>query len=237
MVAAGLLPAIAAPSQTPAPAQGAAQMSAKLLRNIDGFWSQQIAALGGQYRPPSLISFTQPARSGLCEVQAALSGPFYCPINETVYLDHSFLQQLAKSAAAQARFALGYVVAHEVAHHVQNSLGTTALVDQARARSTPELARRTLRTLELQANCYAGLWARWANTHGTLKVPTDAAAMLSTVAAFSHAWQSHLASGQEMLDPLDQGSAAQRLKWFQRGFDVGRFSDCDTFGAETAGEL
>jgi hypothetical protein len=212
-------------------------MSAKLLSNVDGFWSQQIAALGGHYRPPNLVNFTTPARSGLCAVQAALSGPFYCPVDETVYLDQPFLQHLAKSAAGQARFALGYVVAHEVAHHVQNLLGTTALVDQARARSTPQLARRTLTTLELQADCYAGLWARWAHAHGTLQVPTDAAATLNRVAAFSHAWQSQLASGQEMLDPLDQGSAAQRLKWFQRGFDVGRFSDCDTFGAETAGNL
>jgi uncharacterized protein len=182
------------------------------------------------------VFFTQPI-GDVCDVQAALSGPFYCPVNETVYLDQPFLQRFAMLHQDQRNLALGYVVAHEVAHHIQNVIGTTAMVDQARSRSTPELAKRTLITLELQADCYAGLWAHWAESLGTLRPPNDVAASLDAVATIAQEEQRRLAAGQEMLDPFTYESSAQRLKWFRRGLDSGRFGDCDTFGVEANGSL
>jgi predicted metalloprotease len=231
----GLLLSVAA-SAGEAPAGDLTQMSTALFRDVQSFWSQQVASLGGRYRPTQLHFFGEPL-SHPCGLKTVVRGPFYCPGDETVYLDQGFLQQLGQSSRQDANVAVGFVVAHEMAHHIQNVIGTTALVEQARARSTPELATRILTTLELQADCYAGLWARWSAAQGTIKVPDDISGLLDTVAAVSQQWQSHLTGGQQMLDPFTQGSAAQRLKWFRRGLDSGNFNDCDTFGAASAGSL
>ena len=226
------------PALTAAPAapEGATQSTDQLFRSVESFWSQEMTALGGRYRPSKLKLFTAPI-SGACHLQGVLSAPFYCTVNETVYLDRSFLRALAQRDPEDANLAVGFVVAHEVAHHVQNIIGTTSSVDQARANSSPELAQRTFMTFELQADCYAGLWARWAAAHGPIKIPADVSPALNAIASTSQDWQSHLSAGQQMLDPLTQGSAAQRLKWFRRGLDTGNFNDCDTFGAEAAGTL
>lgn len=231
-VATSLSPALTATSGS---SQGTAHLRA-LFGNVGSFWSQEVTALGGRYRSPKLKLFSAPI-SHACGVQAVLSGPFYCPVDETVYLDQTFLHQLIQRDQEHANLALGFVMAHEVAHHIQNLIGTTSSVDQARAASTPELAQRTLITFELQADCYAGLWARWAGAHSTIKIPADVSGTLDVIAGTSQDWQSHLPVGQEMLDPLSQGTTAQRLKWFQRGLDSGNFNACDTFGAEAAGNL
>lgn len=211
--------------------------SRRLIQSVDAFWSQQIASLGGRYRPPKLVFFMPPVKD-TCDVAAALAGPFYCPINESVYLDRAFMQVLVQRfRGGSAAAALGYVVAHEVAHHVQNVIGTTGQVEQARGRSTQEIAQRTLITFELQADCYAGLWMHWAKANGTLEPPADDSVTLEAIAAASQKMQSHLSTGEEMLDPLTQGSAEQRRRWFRRGLDSGQFNQCDTFGAEAAGKL
>jgi predicted metalloprotease len=208
----------------------------KLFSSVDAFWSQQVAALGGRYRPPNLMYFGEPLKN-LCGVAAALSGPFYCPVNESVYLDRGFLQQLKARAGTAASAAVGFVIAHEVAHHLQNVIGTTTIVEQARSSSTAAVAQRTLTSFELQADCYAGLWLHWARNGAIINGPVDLAATLATVAALSQEQQSHLRAGQQWLDPLTMGEAAQRLKWLQRGSDSGDFNACDTFGAAAAGTL
>lgn len=216
--------------------ESAKQQSETLFGSVDQFWSQQVASLGGRYRPPKLAFFTKPV-ANVCEVQAPIAGPFYCPVNETVYLDQPFLLRLETLPENERQLAFGYVVAHEVAHHIQNVIGTTGMVEQARSRSTPELASRILLTMELQADCYAGLWARWAEPRGALRPPADPAATLNGVATIAQEWQRHLTAGQEMLDPLAHGSPGQRLTWFDRGRDTGGFGDCDTFGANAHGRL
>jgi predicted metalloprotease len=213
-----------------------AQRCEQLVQEVDQFWSRQIAELGGRYRPPKLVLFAH-STSGVCGIRQALSGPFYCPVNETVYLDTSYLQQVVQRGRGAGQLALGYVVAHEVAHHIQNIIGTTSIVEQARASSTAELARRTLASLELQADCYAGLWARAASTAGELGPSGDIAPALAAVAAVGAAQPAHRAAGPEVLDPLTHATEPQRLKWFRRGFDSGQFNDCDTFGAAAAGTL
>lgn len=212
------------------------QMSDPLFKSVEGFWSQQIAALGGRYRPTKLTWFTTPL-NGVCGIRATVVGPFYCPTDESVYLDQKFLTSTLERARDDGGLAIGYVIAHEVAHHIQNITGTTGMVVQARSRTTPEMANRILTTMELQADCYAGLWARWASAHNAIRLPAEPSTTLDSVAAISRERQHHLTSGVEMLDPLTHGTADQRLRWFRRGLDSGRFDDCDTFGAQSKGDL
>lgn len=236
IAAASLIPGVSTPSALSGSTADVAQLSQTLFNGIEAFWSQQIAALGGQYRPPKLTFFTEPL-SGVCGIRATVVGPFYCPSNESVYLDRKFLETLRERARGDASLALGYVVAHEVAHHVQAIIGTTGIVAQARSRSTPEMANRILATMELQADCYAGLWARWAAANDTISLPANFAKPLDAAAAVGQERRRHLAPGVELLDPLTHGTAAQRLRWFKRGQDSGRFDDCDTFGAQSKGDL
>ncbi len=236
IAATALVPPMPGHSATPS-ADVVVQLSQWLFNDVEKFWSQQVAALGGErYRPATLAFFTRQLH-GVCSTPGSLAGPFYCPVNETVYLDKAFLRQLQQHASSDQTLALDYVVAHEAAHHVQNLLGTTSLVDQSRSRSTPELANRTLMTMELQADCYAGLSLRSIEARIRVAGPLDVDATLGEVATISQTRRSHLAAGQQMLDPLTHGTAAQRAKWFRRGLDSGRFNDCDTFGAEAAGAL
>jgi predicted metalloprotease len=195
------------------------------------FWTEEIATLGGQYRPARLAHFTGPAR-GVCDMQGSVAGSFYCPAEGTIYIDDAATAALTERARADAGVAVAYVVGHELAHHVQAIIGTTAVVQQARMRSAPEIANRTLATFELQADCYAGLWLRWANGRGAIKLPADPASVLATVEPGDRT----PAPGRQVLDPLDQGTAAQRLNWLRRGLG-GQFNDCDTFGAEAVGKL
>ncbi len=205
-------------------------------RDVEAFWTVEIAALGGQYRGATLLFYESPLDRG-CDVAGPLRGPFYCPAAETVYLDRDYLQRLAGPTTDSTRAALGYVVAHELAHHIQGLVGTTLLVDQARARSTRALATRTLAAFELQADCYAGLLLRWEGQRGSLGAPLDPAALLDTVAAISPRSDASPNVPGQRLDPFTHGTPAQRLKWLRVGLDGGDFNACDTFGAEAAGRL
>lgn len=172
LLAAGLIQPLSGEAANPALAEGVsiAQLSDQLFRSVEGFWTAQVQALGGRYRPAHLSLFSCPFRQR-CDVQAALSGRFYCPINEVVYMDQPFLQRLARRAEGGANLAAGFVMAHEVAHHVQNIIGTTTIVERARAGSTAQVASRSLTAFELQADCYAGLWVHWAAGQHTVTVP------------------------------------------------------------------
>ncbi|HET6554671.1 MAG TPA: neutral zinc metallopeptidase [Dyella sp.] len=208
-----------------------------LWRSVNAFWTHEVSTLGGKhYQPPKLRLFATPVEHG-CGSQAALSGPFYCPADGTVYLDQRYLQQLRRHDRPEATLLLGLVMAHELGHHLQSVLGITANVEQALSSSNADLSRRTYATFELQADCYAGLWARQAAAQGTVHIPADLALPLGDLAVTSQAWQSQLSADGQMPDPLSTGSAAQRLKWFRRGLDSGKFSDCDTFAAEAGGTL
>lgn len=241
---ASLLPAFAAAAgagaATEASTAAADDASMQAARTLFGsgetFWTQQLGAFGGHYRPGMLTFFSPPLHQ-VCGVAAPLAGPFYCPLTETVYLDQGFVQHLRTGAPGARDSALAYLLAHELAHHVQAMLGTTDLVDQARARSTAQMAARTLATFELQADCYAGLWLRWAVQHGSTPAPAGLPAVLEAVAATAQWQHAQLRAGEQMLDPMTQGTAAQRLKWLQQGLNGGDFNACDTFSAEAAGKL
>jgi predicted metalloprotease len=251
MVAAGVLPSVFGWSGTPvvpAPADvgnttlppDSPQWTARaqtLFADANGFWSQEFMSLGGQYRNPTLALFNKTIK-GACSAQGSLSGSFYCPADQKVYLDQTFPQQVAAHSTGTGDEALAYLIGHEVGHHVQDLLGTTESVEQARSRSTPQVSARTWATEELQTDCYAGLWLGAAVKRGKIKLDADVSAMLDAVAAVSQEQATHLAAGQLVADPvLTYGTPAQRLKWFRRGLDNARFGDCDTFGAEAAGQL
>ena len=208
-----------------------------LFQTANRFWAEELKA-GKDYVPAQLVLFDGQIR-GACSVSRSLTGPFYCPSDLKVYLDADFLHQLEQHVSGTVEdFALGYVVGHELGQHIQNLVGTTSLVEQARADSVAALSARTWMTQELQADCFAGLWLRSALMHGQIKSVADPAAALDAISSISRARQAHLALGETMVDPLlTYGTSALRLKWFQRGLDSGRFNDCDTFRAEAAGKL
>jgi predicted metalloprotease len=240
------LTAVAALAMPSAPAANAASTTSSdraveraraLLESANQFWSQTFNR-GGSYSPTQVTFFNHDAR-GVCGETGALSGPFYCPADMTVYLDRDFLAQVAQRLSGDAAdYALAYLIGHELGLHIQDLVGTTDVVQEARSNSGPALSERTWMTAELQADCYSGLWMRWAVAHNKVKSVTDAEAVLSAVSAVSSAWQSHLAAGEAVVDPLQTyGTPMLRLKWFERGRDSGTFNDCDTFAAEAAGKL
>ncbi len=232
----------AAGSIRPAAAASADTLTAReqaLFGHANNFWSTEIAALGGRYLPAELKIFSGGSVTNACGTKLTFSGQFYCPSEEAVYLDQAYVQQLMHQASApDFEVALALVIGHEVGRHIQTMIGTTGLVEQARARSGAQLSRQTWITAALQADCYAGLWVRSAQMDGIIKPGVDISAALSAVAAVTHARDTHQAAGVGMPDPvLDYATPAQRLKWFQRGLDTGSFNDCDTFGAQSAGKL
>jgi uncharacterized protein len=209
-----------------------------LFRDANQFWTHELDAAGGSYKPADLALFDRQIRK-VCGQPGPLTGPFYCPDEMKVYLDQSFLQQVgARSSGSLGDFALGYVIGHEMGLHVQDLVGTIDLVEQARENSSPALSARIWKTQELQADCFAGMWLRWAIQHADLQPVADAAAALDAVSAVAQERQAHLAPGETMVDPLlTYGTPAQRLEWFQRGMNTGRFNDCDTFSAEASGKI
>ena len=241
LAAAGVLPVLSgwsAWSASPAPTHAVGPQATALFSAANDFWSQEFSSLGGQYQPATLALFRQQVR-GACDTQAALTGSFYCPADQRVYLDQTFLEQVAQRADGASDLALAYIIGHEIGHHVQYLSGTTALVEQARSRSAPALSARTWSTAELQADCYAGLWMRSAAKRGRIQRATDAsvAPALEAVTALSEQWSTHLAAGHTMADPFTRSAAAQRLKWFERGLDSGDAGACNTFRAAAAGQL
>lgn len=218
-------------------AESSAQHVQALVRATNSYWIQEMRSLrSSSYDTPDMTLF-QGTIKGVCMATQPLAGPFYCPTDEHIYLDESFLQQVAQRAGPAADMALAYIVGHEFGEHVQALVGTTALVEQARERSTAQVSARTWATAELQADCYAGLWVRWGLMQRQIQAG-DTATALDAVAAVSQALQARLPKGAAMVDPIQSyGTSAQRLKWFQRGENSGDFNDCDTFGAEAAGTL
>lgn len=242
VMAAGALAMRAAPAGADAAGNVASKSSAdqrarSLFESGNQFWSQTFNQ-GGSYSAAQLAFFNRDAR-GVCGETGALSGPFYCPADMTVYLDRDFLAQVAQRLSGDAAdYALAYLIGHALGVHLQDLVGTTDLVQEARSNSGPALSARTWMTAELQADCYSGLWLRWAVAHHLVKPVTSAEPVLSVVSAVSSTWQSNLTSSETMVDPLlTYGTPALRLKWFERGRDSGAFNDCDTFSAEAAGKL
>ena len=187
-------------------------------------WTSQLRGSG--YRPARLVLFWDQTRSG-CGAAGAEMGPFYCPADERVYIDLGFYRDLASRFGAPGDFAQAYVIAHEVGHHLQNILGIEARMRQSQ-RQNPRAKNQLSVLLELQADCFAGIWGHAAKQRGILE-PGDVEEGLRAAAAVGDDRLQKAATGRVSPESFTHGSAAQRAQWFRRGMDSGRIEDCDTF--------
>jgi predicted metalloprotease len=207
-----------------------AQFIAFVFDDVQETWRKKLAERGGSYQPAHLILFTGSIDSG-CGYGTSAVGPFYCPRDQRAYIDLSFYDDLHRRLGAPGDFAQAYVIAHEVGHHVQNLLGTSDQVQaaQQRARGEAEANQMSVR-LELQADCYAGVWAHSTGQRQLLE-KGDLEEALGAAAAVGDDRLQKKSRGQVQPESFTHGSAAERASWFRRGYESGDPGACDTFSA------
>jgi len=214
---------------TPTDAKGG--FVAGVLESTDQVWAQQFEQLGEQYEAPTLRLFEN-AVSSACGNASAAVGPFYCPGDHKVYIDLSFYDELKNRFGASGDFAQAYVIAHEVGHHVQNLLGTSAKMEQARGRLSEVEYNKLSVKLELQADFYAGLWAHHAQSLKDFRLEAgDIEEALNAANAIGDDKLQKQAQGEVVPDAFTHGTSAQRMYWFKRGFETGDIRQGDTFNA------
>ena len=196
-------------------------------------WSKIFQENGMQYRDPKVVMFESVTQSGCGTAQAAM-GPFYCPADQTVYMDMSFFRELQQRFGAQVtEFSIAYVIAHVIGHHVQTLLGTTGNVDQLRASgrySESEMNRVSVAT-ELQADFYAGVWARQTDNREKFLEPGDIESAISAAEAVGDDNIQRRSQGYVNQEGFTHGSSAQRKEWFMKGYNTGDIRQGDTFNA------
>jgi len=201
-----------------------------VLADTEDTWHEQFRALGTTYQEPQLVLFSGAVGSACGYAQSAM-GPFYCPGDHKVYLDLSFFDELAQRFQAPGDFAGAYVVAHEVGHHVQNILGIMEKVNQARSRMSEVDANALSVRIELQADCFAGVWANNAHRARNILETGDVEEGLAAAAAIGDDRLQRQGQGYVVPDSFTHGSSEQRVRWFKRGLTSGDIADCDTFNA------
>lgn len=184
----------------------------------------------GSYHEPKLILYTG-ATSSACGMGQAAVGPFYCPGDASIYLDLSFFRQLERDLGSPGDFAQAYVLAHEVAHHVQNQLGIMDEVSRARSRMNAAQANALSVRVELQADCFSGVWAHHSDAQRATLEPGDIEEGLNAAAAIGDDRLQKRTQGHVVPDSFTHGSSAQRVRWFTRGYESGDPARCDTFSA------
>src|SRR5947208_12544454 len=235
----GAPPIAQAPASAPpgAPAQSDPQVDfvRAILGDTEDFWSAELAKRGGRYQPPRLTLFHGQVPSA-CGFASAAMGPFYCPGDQHVYLDLRFFQELSNRFGAPGEFARAYVIAHEVGHHVQRLTGIERQV-RAAQQSDPSSVNPLSVRLELQADCFAGVWGHAASqpgraAKGEVELETgDVEEGLRAAAAIGDDRLQRQSTGRVMPDRFTHGTSAQRVEWFRRGLTAGNTDECDTFGS------
>jgi uncharacterized protein len=204
-----------------------------VLGETEDVWGAYFANIGQTYVRPKLVLFSGQISSA-CGFASAAAGPFYCPGDQNVYIDLSFYRQLATEFGAPGDFARAYVIAHEVGHHVQNLLGITDKADQAERRAGRVGANHVSVQVELQADCFAGVWAAQANNARKILEPGDLEQGLAAASSVGDDTLQKREQGTVVPDSFTHGTSAQRVGWFRRGFDSGKIDNCDTFSSGTA---
>ena len=199
----------------------------QVLDDVQDTWSKAFNRAGANFQPAKLVLFRDGTVSGCGGAQSAM-GPFYCPLDQKVYLDLGFFDELDRRFDAPGDFAQAYVIAHELGHHVQHLQGIDERVRNAQG-SDPRLANQLSVRLELQADCYAGVWAHSAAERGKLETG-DIEEGLGAASAVGDDRIQRATRGSVNVDSFTHGSSQQRMTWFKRGFDSGSASSCDTFG-------
>ncbi|MDO8502171.1 MAG: neutral zinc metallopeptidase [Gemmatimonadaceae bacterium] len=198
-----------------------------ILDDAQNTWAQILSRNSVAYHPAKLVLFRNSTESGCGFAQSAM-GPFYCPVDEKVYIDLGFYDELKTRYGASGDFAQAYVLAHEIGHHVQHLTGTDSEVRQAQE-SNPQEANQLSVRIELQADCYAGVWANATKRENRLEAGDVEEALGAASAVGDDRIQQQSGRGVNV-DAFTHGSAAQRMEWFQRGFQNGDPRSCDTFG-------
>lgn len=206
----------------------ASQFVSVVLADTEDTWGKIFQASGKRYQPPKLVLFTDAVESA-CGFNSAAVGPFYCPPDQKVYIDLGFYRDLHQKFGAPGDFAQAYVIAHEVGHHVQNLLGTSARVREAQGQGGVSEANALSVRLELQADCYAGVWGHHADVDRQLLEEGDIEEGLGAAAAIGDDRLQKQSRGQINPESWTHGSSKQRVDWFRRGLESGDPGSCDTF--------
>ncbi len=204
------------------------QLVSFVLDSTQSFWRAEFAKEGRPYRDAKLVLFRD-ATPTACGTGQSATGPFYCPGDEKVYIDLAFFDELRQRFKAPGDFAQAYVLAHEIGHHVQNLLGVSDQVHRVQERAGEGEANALSVRLELQADCYAGMWGALAARQGILEAG-DTEEGLAAAAAVGDDRLQKMATGRVSPESWTHGSSAQRMEWFTRGFKASDASACDTFG-------
>jgi len=222
-------PAPSAPGQQGVPpADPGARFVSTVLASTEDAWTEVFRRGGAEYRPPRLVMFSDATQTA-CGVGQSAAGPFYCPEDQTVYIDLSFYQMLQQRFKAPGDFAQAYVVAHEVGHHVQNLIGTMGKVQSQRQRMSERQYNQLSVRLELQADCYAGVWARQSQQAKNWLEEGDVEEGLNAASQIGDDMMQKRTQGMVVPDAFTHGSSKQRVHWFRVGMEGGQLSDCDTF--------
>ncbi len=201
-----------------------------VLADTEDVWTAVFQRAGRQYPPAKLVLFRDAVQSGCGPAQAA-AGPFYCPADRKVYLDLTFYDEMAAKLGAQGDFAFAYVIAHEVGHHVQTVLGISSQVQAARARASEEEGNALSVRQELQADCFAGVWAHHTEKQKQVLEAGDIEEAMNAAAAVGDDRLQKRAQGYVVPESFTHGTSAQRAKWFRLGLQTGDDAKCDTFSA------
>ncbi len=201
-----------------------------VLADTEDVWHAVFQRMGQRYQEPKLVLFSGAVRSACGQASSAM-GPFYCPGDRKVYIDLDFYREMRQKFKAPGDFAQAYVVAHEVGHHVQTLLGISSQVQEAKRRSSKTQANALQVRMELQADCFAGLWANHADKTKQIIERGDVEEALGAARAIGDDTLQKRSRGYVVPDSFTHGSSAQRIRWFRTGLKTGRVKDCDTFSA------
>jgi uncharacterized protein len=221
------------PAQRPPADDRMAKFVGTVLADTEDVWKDVFAKGGATYKEPRLVLFKGQTSTGGCGGGQAAMGPFYCPADQKVYIDLAFYETLTKRLGAPGDFAQAYVIAHEVGHHVQNLLGISGKMEQMRSRvSKTEFNALSVR-LELQADCFAGVWAHHAQNQRQILQQGDVEEAMNAAAKIGDDALARSSGGAVVPESFTHGSSAQRQKWFDVGLKNGSVKACDTFSARS----
>jgi uncharacterized protein len=213
-----------------APSDERGQFVSVVLAETEDVWNGIFEAGGSTYREPTLVLFGGEVRSA-CGFASSASGPFYCPGDQRLYIDLDFFDELHRRFGAGGDFAQAYVVAHEVGHHVQNLVGVLGRFNQMRQTMSQTEANQMSVRVELQADCFAGIWAHFTDQRGLLE-EGDIEEALNAASQIGDDTIQRRTQGYVVPESFSHGTSEQRATWFARGFESGRLDDCDTFNTD-----
>ena len=221
-----------APAQRPPADDQMARFVSTVLADTEDVWTAIFSQGGGRYQQPKLVLF-RGATATACGTGQAAMGPFYCPADQKVYIDLGFYETLKNQLGAPGEFAQAYVIAHEVGHHVQNLLGISEKVDQQRGRVSQAQYNQLSVRLELQADCFAGVWANHAQSARQILENGDIEAAMNAAAKIGDDALQKQSQGRVVPDSFTHGTSAQRVRWFNNGLQNGSVKGCDTFSTRS----